>query len=135
MKTMIVVHCSDTYTSMDIGAEEIRGWHKALGWDDIGYHIVIRRDGSYEEGRELTAIGAHARGYNHMSIGICLIGGKGTLGKPEANFTLEQYTALKSIVVWLKATHPIATVVGHRDLPNVTKTCPNFNVSKLLGDI
>ena len=77
----IIVHCSYTPPSMDIGAETIREWHtlpkpKGRGWSDIGYHWVIRRNGTVEAGRSEERAGAHAKGYNQDSIGICLIGGK-----------------------------------------------------------
>lgn len=72
----IVVHCSATTPGMDIGAAEIRDWHvNENSWDDIGYHIVIRRDGTIEMGRQEGAQGAHAAGYNHDSFAICLVGG------------------------------------------------------------
>lgn len=135
MRDMIIVHCSDTPPRMDIGATEIRRWHVTeRGWSDIGYHLVIKRDGSFDNGRPLDINGAHALGFNHRSIGICLIGGKGEKGGAEANFTLDQYESLKHVVKYLKSLYPIETVLGHRDLPGVTKECPCFNVIELLGE-
>lgn len=120
---MIVIHCADTPASMDIGAKEIRGWHiKERGWKDIGYHYVIRRNGVVEKGRNIEVIGAHAYGYNVNSIGICMVG-----GKPEANFTIEQWSALEKLVKGLKFTYKNAQILGHRDL-NKGKTCPQFDV-------
>jgi len=78
----VIVHCSATKPSMDIGVDVIRQWHMNKGWSDIGYHYVIRRNGAVELGRDLDKdgdvdeeIGAHAYGHNATSIGICLIGG------------------------------------------------------------
>jgi hypothetical protein len=71
----IVVHTAATPEGRDIGAQEIDRWHRQRGWRMIGYHYVIRLDGTVEEGRDETIPGAHARGYNRTSIGICLIGG------------------------------------------------------------
>ncbi len=73
----IIVHCSATPESMDIGVKEIRDWHvNDNKWDDIGYHFVIRRDGTIECGRSIDKAGAHCKGHNAHSIGMCLVGGE-----------------------------------------------------------
>lgn len=121
---------------MDIGAEEIRRWHLRRGWLDIGYHAVVRRDGTVEPGRSYDVPGAHARGFNHLSLGICLVGGVAEdKTTPENNFTPEQFDALASLVLGLKADYPDAKVVGHRDLPNVNKACPSFDVEEWLDSL
>ena len=123
----IVLHCSATRPVQDIGAKEIRSWHKAKGWSDIGYHFVIRRDGRVEKGRSVDQIGAHVAGHNHNSVGICLVGGIGNGSfSPEDNFTRAQWSALKGLVTDLRSKYPKANVVGHRDFPGVTKACPCF---------
>jgi hypothetical protein len=72
----IVLHCSATRASqVNIGAKDIRRWHKDKGWADIGYHYVIKRDGTLEKGRALDAVGAHVEGHNSDSVGVCLVGG------------------------------------------------------------
>ena len=125
----LVVHCSATPETMDIGVEEIRKWHRQKGWLDVGYHKIIRRDGTIEDGRPITAPGAHARGFNQKSIGICLIGGVESDKKtPEANYTHAQWDALDALVRDLLVIHPDAKVLGHRDLPYVNKACPSFDV-------
>ena len=124
----VVVHCSATKQSMDIGAEDIRGWHKGKGWDDIGYHYVIRRNGKVEKGRDVSIAGAHAKGHNFNSIGICLVGGIDDNGKADDNYTLKQYNALIQLISFLEITFPIDDVLGHRDLPSVNKSCPCFEV-------
>ena len=132
----IVVHCSATPSRMDIGVDEIRQWHTAKGWSDIGYHLVIRRSGVIETGRPLDQVGAHAKGYNTDSIGICLVGGSDAdnVTTSDANFTVEQYCSLYSQVMTLITEYEIETtdVVGHRDLPDVAKACPCFDVQSLL---
>ena len=80
-----IIHCSDTYPDMDIGVEEIRRWHKERGWSDIGYHYVIRRNGKIEEGRNDGIVGAHAKGMNENSLGICMVGGKSKLDSFDLN--------------------------------------------------
>ena len=134
----IVVHCADTPPRMDIGANEIRRWHVVdNGWSDIGYHYVIRRNGDIEDGRPVDIVGAHARGHNQNSIGICLVGGKAEddrYGIAEANFTHRQYFALDTLINDLLVQHPIHSVVGHRDL-DPGKECPCFNVKEFVGEI
>lgn len=120
---------------MDIGAAMIREWHLERGFSDIGYHFVIWRDGYIEEGRPISRIGAHAKGHNSDSIGICLVGGIDEEGKPDSNFTCKQYGALCTLVDEL-VNDPnlnINQVLGHRDLPGVKKACPSFNAIQLFG--
>lgn len=126
----LVVHCSATKITQDIGKQEIDKWHRQRKMFGIGYHYVIRRDGSLEEGREHTVMGAHVRGHNHNSIGICLIGGIDEKGKPEQNYESAQYAALKALLKYLKEHHPEADVIGHRDFPGVAKACPCFDVKE-----
>jgi N-acetyl-anhydromuramyl-L-alanine amidase AmpD len=138
----IVIHCSATAPSSDIGADEIDSWHKKRGWDGIGYHVVIRRDGRVEFGRHFDDVGAHVRGWNTRSVGVCMVGGVDADGTPEDNFTQEQYDTLVATVVMLERAYPDAGVVGHRDLSpdkdgdgviephEWLKACPSFDVSK-----
>jgi len=131
----IVIHCSDSGAFQDIGAEEIRHWHTMEnGWEDIGYHFVIRRDGSVELGREIEAIGAHAYGLNRYSIGICMVGGRGIDGKPQDNFSDKQYLSLAILIRGLNSKYPgIRSVIGHGDVRGCDKTCPNFSVTEFLA--
>lgn len=123
----IVVHCAATPPDMDIGAAEIREWHLDRGWNDIGYHAVIRRDGGVELGRPVEVMGAHAAGYNDDSIAVCLVGGVDEDGEADSNYTRHQWSALERIVGQWMAEYPNAEVCGHRDLPGVTKACPSFD--------
>lgn len=124
----IAVHCSATPPDMDIGVDEIRKWHKAKGWSDVGYHYVIRRSGLVELGRALEWQGAHVSGHNHEAIGVCLVGGVSKSGQADANFTAEQYASLESVLHALLSRFPRVAVRGHRDFPNVNKACPSFDV-------
>jgi hypothetical protein len=125
----IIVHCADTPPSMDIGAAEIREWHVEKGWDDIGYHFVIRRNGETEIGRPFDMQGAHVSGWNACSIGICLIGGR----HGAVDYTRFQWDALKSLVFRLKLKFPKVSVMGHCDF-GAGKTCPNFSVMDWWGE-
>jgi N-acetyl-anhydromuramyl-L-alanine amidase AmpD len=113
---------------MDIGATEIDQWHRERGFSQIGYHAVIRRNGQVEDGRPIELAGAHARGKNAHSIGICLVGGINKEGDAEANFTFEQYETLDRLLSVMKVEFPYADICGHCDLPDVDKACPSFNV-------
>lgn len=137
---LLVVHCSATRPTQDIGAKEIDAWHRQAGWLKIGYHFVIRRDGTVEKGRELNEVGSHVRGHNSNSIGICLVGGVDAQLKPEDNYTPAQKEQLLDLLRQLTLMFPHAEIVGHRDLSpdrnkdgRVTpeewlKACPSFDV-------
>lgn len=128
----IVIHCSATPASMDIGADVIREWHvNGNGWSDIGYHFVIRRDGVTEAGRPVEIAGAHARPVNRTSIGVCMIGGG--KGQNETNFTLKQWVALDNLLSHLLAQYPNARVMGHREADPDAKGCPSFDAKYLVG--
>ena len=132
----LVIHCAATKPSMDIGAKEIREWHvKGNHWKDIGYHEVIRRDGTLEMGRPISQVGAHVAGHNIGSIGICLVGGvaQNDIKKAENNFTREQWDTLKSRVEFHIKNTKIKKIYGHRQLDN-KKECPSFDVTKWLND-
>lgn len=129
----LIIHCAATPASMDIGVEEITRWHKERGFNTIGYHHVIRRDGSIENGRDINQIGAHVAGQNTGSIGVCLVGGVGERNIPEANFTEKQWDQLRRYVMMFKAEYPKATVHGHNEYDK-GKACPSFNVQTWLKE-
>jgi N-acetylmuramoyl-L-alanine amidase len=133
----IAVHCSATRPSQQIDVDDMRKWHKAKGWSDIGYHYVITRAGRVQKGREEDRVGAHVEGYNGRSIGICLVGGvsEDDFTKPENNFTPLQMTALRNLLEQLAKRYPGAVVQGHRDFPNVKKACPSFDVRAWLKGV
>lgn len=117
---------------MDIGVEDIRQWHMRKGWRDVGYHSVIRRDGTEEMGRPEDETGAHAGPrYNPYSLAVCLVGGISDLKtkKPEDNFTEPQTGTLALRLAQWKSRYPSARVIGHGELPGVPpRACPSFSV-------
>lgn len=142
----IVVHCSATRPSLDIGRDTIREWHIAKGWADIGYAAVIRRDGTIQFGRGFDEIGAHVAGFNSRSVGICLVGGLYEDGSEADDdfpglFTERQAYSLADVLQVLKLAYPASKICGHRDLSpdsnqdgKITrnewlKTCPGFDVA------
>lgn len=135
----IVVHCAATKPSMDIGVREIRQWHKQKDWLDIGYHFVIRRDGTIEEGRNVDQVGAGVKNHNYDSVHICLVGGlteDGKAGKVfQDTFTDAQEVALFGLIAELEGKYPNAQTQGHRDFVGVSKDCPCFDVKSWLTKI
>lgn len=126
----VIVHCAATKPSMDVGVREIRQWHKERGFLDIGYHFVIRRNGTIEDGRDVNQVGAHTVGQNETSVGVCLVGGVDDKLQPQANFTQQQMTTLRKLLSDLKVLFPQAVVKGHRDF--AAKACPSFDVKRWL---
>ncbi len=138
----IIIHCSD---SLFGNVELIDEWHKQRGFDEIGYHFVILNayptadsfnlkqpqfwaDGTVQDGRSIDKIGAHAKGFNKYSIGICLIGKK--------QFTMSQFEALSNLIRKLLLQYRDAKVVGHGEL-HKGRSCPNIDmdwIRELLKD-
>jgi hypothetical protein len=118
---MLVVHCSDTPDDEHLRAIDIQHMHLGFGWDGIGYHYVIGRDGRCEAGRPEFWQGAHVRGVNDVSLGVCLIG--------RTDFTTAQMHRLELLLRDWTARYPQARVVGHRDATQTDKTCPNFDAA------
>ena len=138
----IVIHCSATKENKDYSVEDIKKWHLQRGFNDVGYHFVIKLDGTIELGRPLNKIGAHVSGNNTGSIGICYIGGLSSNGKAKDTRTLKQKESLINLVTILKSFIPIKEVKGHRDYSKdlnnngiiepfeYMKDCPCFDVKK-----
>lgn len=130
----IVVHCSATRPEWMAGAtladkrDEIRRWHLANGWKDIGYHWLIDRDGKVMAGRPETVVGAHVEGHNTGTLGVCLIGGHGS-AETDAfarNFTVAQDASLRQLILGIGMRTRIRRVSGHNEY--AAKACPGFNV-------
>ena len=116
----LIIHCSDTPDTENIGASELHEMHLGFGWNGIGYHKIINKNGLIENGRPEYWQGAHTYGKNHESIGICLIG--------KNEFTSEQFNSLKIILNKLLLKYPKAKIRGHCETIKTNKTCPNFDV-------
>ena len=123
---LLVIHCSDTDNDQDLRASDIHKMHLNFGWDGIGYHKIICRSGKIENGRPEYWIGAHVKGKNDFSLGVCLIG--------RDNFTKKQFVALGRVLRSWKTLYPEAEIIGHCDTGNTSKTCPNFNVKTWCKD-
>jgi len=126
----LIIHCSATPPDMDVGVKELRAWHIERGFKDIGYHHVIKRNGEIEEGRHIDLVGAHCKGQNTGSIGVCMVGGVDEHNRPESNFTSEQWRTIENYARIFKASFPYATIHGHNEYAN--KACPSFDVQEWL---
>ena len=130
----IIVHCSATQEGRDLDAAEINKWHLKRGWNGIGYHYVVLLDGTIEYGRSIYKQGAHVKGENEGSIGICYIGGveseRGSNGKWIAKDTRtpEQKESLLLLLKTLKKMHSKATIHGHNEF--AAKSCQCFDANK-----
>lgn len=147
----IVVHCSDSDIASHDNIETVRNWHtlpkmpkeiadkirkKELpkteafkygnGWNDIGYHYFISKDGSIHLGRPEDKIGSHVAGHNSGSLGVCLSGRKA--------FTAQQFTALEKLLKDICKRHELTKqdILAHHDL-DANKTCPNFDVHEVVS--
>jgi N-acetylmuramoyl-L-alanine amidase len=125
----IIVHCSATREGQNISVDTIRKWHvEGRGWTDIGYHFYIDLHGDIYKGRDIAKIGAHTKGQNRNSIGICYCGGVEVDGKtPKDTRTEEQEDSLLAVLKTLKAMYPEATIHSHSDYAN--KACPSFDAT------
>lgn len=132
--TDIILHCTDTTANPDITAADVDRWHRQKGWDGIGYHYLIRTDGTVDCGRDLSRPGAHCYGHNAESIGICYVGGCTPDGQHMDTRTPQQHIALVALLRVLHDVWPEATLHGHRDW-NAGKDCPCFDAQKEYGFI
>ena len=114
--TLIIIHCSATCEDRPFTEQALEAAHRQRGFDGTGYHFYIRRNGDTEALRPTTEPGAHAKGYNHCSIGVCYEGGLDAAAKPADTRTPQQKTALRRLLMELRNLYPQASIVGHRDL-------------------
>ena len=137
---MIVIHCSATRADVPLLPRQLDEMHRQRGFDGCGYHYYVRRDGEICTMRPVDRPGAHAKGYNQHSIGVCYEGGLDEQGRPADSRTELQKRSLRVLVRVLAMDFQTRRIVGHRDLsPDLdgdgviepkewTKVCPCFDV-------
>ena len=144
---LIVIHCAASRNGRVKPIKEIRADHRARGFNDVGYHYIIQPDGHVDLGRDEETPGAHAKGFNAHSIGVCLVGGLGGPDKLNPGlYTEAAWESLRIVAQDLMDRYPEARVVGHRDLsPDLDgdgevephewlKLCPAFEVRDWLAN-
>lgn len=137
---MIVIHCSATRADVPLSPSQLDEMHRQRGFDGCGYHYYVRRDGEICTMRPVDRPGAHAKGYNQHSIGVCYEGGLDEQGRPADTRTELQKRSLRVLVRVLAMDFQTRRIVGHRNLsPDLngdgviepeewTKVCPCFDV-------
>ena len=125
----VIIHCSATPEGRAISVDTIRQWHIKRGWSDIGYHYVILINGTIQEGRPVERAGAHCKGHNANSIGVCFEGGKLSNGDKWMCPLLPQMQSYTKLKNYLFAIYGDLKVSGHYEYSS--KTCPNFNIDLL----
>ena len=113
---LLIIHCSATKENHPFTLQALETSHRKKGFNGIGYHYYIRQNGEVVNTRPLSRIGAHAKGHNRNSIGICYEGGLDKDGNPKDTRTSEQRAALGQLVYELLTRFPESKVCGHRDL-------------------
>jgi len=135
--TEVVVHWTETPTNKNIGSEEINAIHLEAGLNGIGYHYVIRRDGSLQRGRPVNIQGEHAvnNGHNDRSIGIAFVGG---INVPSETDNIENFLSVRSLTRsqfntfdhFCRSFYNVFSggqIVGHQDIDELTSD-PGFDV-------
>ena len=133
-EVIVIHHAGFPDGDKDSSAEDIHKFHQEVnGWAGIGYHYVIRKDGTIEQGRKPLAVGAHAYQHNKNSVGIC-VAGNFEVAKPNQ----KQMDSLKLLTAWLCQKYKLnpmgkGVIVGHRDFNDTA--CPGKNLYKKLDEI
>lgn len=135
----IVIHCTATIEGQDITAKEVHQWHLKRGFSGIGYHYLVRLDGTIEKGRPEYWQGAHVKSHNHNTIGVVYVGGLDKKRAPKDTRTKAQKNSLKGLLCDLLSKYPKADIKGHRDFSKdlnnngviepfeFIKSCPCFD--------
>ena len=136
----IIFHHTDGSQNQD--TNEIFQEHLDDGWIGIGYHYVVKGDGTVVEGRPRDTIGAHAQGLNYCSIGIAIEGDfqPGDNGNNETP-TDAQIASAIDLTKDILNDYPSVEGIGHRDVaqkigdPSVATACPGDTLYAMLPDI
>lgn len=127
---IIVHHIGNT--NADVSAATVHQWHLANGWAGIGYHFLIRKDGTIEQGRPMGTIGAHCYGENNHTVGINLVGNFMT-AQPETAQMRSAARLIAAVCRFYGMQPGKNTIFGHRDF-NAT-ACPGDNLYARLPEL
>lgn len=121
----LIWHCTATPEGREVSVKEIDTWHRARGWSGIGYHKVVHLNGSVENGRPISAIGAHVEGHNTGTIGFVYVGGTTKDGTAKDTRTTDQKSAMLALTKNAISEFKLRKVTGHREY--AAKACPCFD--------
>jgi hypothetical protein len=124
--TTLIVHHSASPRHCTVG--DVRRWHLEKGWSDIGYHWVIEEDGIIQIGRPVGRIGAHCRGHNTESVGVCVMGNN---CEPGQEWLPDQVEGLKDLIYAVALVIPEIATMGHNQL--AATACPGVDLKELLA--
>ena len=132
--SLIVIHCSATRVDCDFTAKDVDTAHRYRGFSCWGYHYYIRKSGEIESMRDEDTVGAHARGYNAISLGVCYEGGLDADGRPADTRTPKQTEQFILLLMRMVKIFPGVRIRGHRDMPgSIPKACPCFDAEGVFG--
>lgn len=121
----VFIHCSAADSPEHDDISVIRAWHLERGWNDVGYHYFITKNGTVQQGRATELTPAAQRGHNKGSIAICLH------GKRAEGFTEAQFAALRRLCKDINEAHCGGVIFrGHCEVS--AKACPVFDYRKVL---
>jgi N-acetyl-anhydromuramyl-L-alanine amidase AmpD len=121
----ITIH-TVAFNMYPVHMDMIEKWHKQRGWNRVGYHYLIRKDGNVEQGLDLETRGIHVKGYNKNNIGIVMEG-----HHDKEKYTIWQTVALRFLCRDLQMEYniPIENIKGHNEWPDQYKTCPGTQIN------
>ena len=108
--------------------EDIHRWHLANGWSGAGYNLYVRKDGTVYELRPIDCVGAHAQGYNSISVGVCFEG-----NFEEEEMTSAQIESGKQVIVYIRSLYGNIPFKGHRDVNNTSCPGKNFRFDEIIN--
>ena len=124
----IILHCTATVEGQEFDITDVDRWHKKRGWKSVGYHYLIKQDGTLQVGRSLDEVVSHAKGENSDSIGIVYVGGLDANKEPKDTMTVYQELTLMELIFSLRTVFHWMPVHGHNEYSN--KACPSFDVQE-----
>lgn len=125
----IVIHCTATIPEATVQGI-LNYWRDEKGWNNPGYHILIDKYGKQYELQSFDKIANGVKGFNHNSIHISYIGGIDSEGNPEDTRTTAQRAAIYEAIRKAIDYAGYVRILGHRDFPGVTKSCPSFDAKE-----
>ena len=121
----VFIHCSASDVPAHDNIKTIKKWHLERGFNDIGYHFFIHKDGKLSRGRDIEKTPAAQKGHNVKTIAICLH------GLHKDNFTQTQYDTLKSLCMEIDICH-LNKVSFHGHCEVSAKACPVIDYKSIL---